>query len=92
MPSDIINKPKIRVQVTPEIWTTLSVDAKKWLLNERKRQQQEDDQLKSHQVARILPKFLNRIETIPPIYQVNKETQKYCERRGRTSRWSRAGF
>jgi hypothetical protein len=26
-------------QVPPEIWMTLSVEAKKWLLNERKRQQ-----------------------------------------------------
>jgi hypothetical protein len=28
-------------QVPPEIWMTLSLEAKKWLLNERKRQQQE---------------------------------------------------
>jgi len=33
-------------QVPPEIWMTLSVEAKKWLLNERKRQQQEDDKVK----------------------------------------------
>ena len=33
-------------QVPPEIWMTLSVDAKKWLLHERKLQQQEDDKLK----------------------------------------------
>jgi hypothetical protein len=30
-------------QVPPEIWTT---EAKKWLLNERKRQQQEGDKMK----------------------------------------------
>jgi hypothetical protein len=29
-------------QVPPEIWITLSVEAKKWLLNEMKRQQQEN--------------------------------------------------
>jgi hypothetical protein len=33
-------------QVTPEIWMTLSTEAKKWLLNERKRQQQENDKMK----------------------------------------------
>jgi hypothetical protein len=31
---------------SPEIWMTLSVDAKKWLLNERKQQQQEGDKKK----------------------------------------------
>ena len=30
-------------QVPQEMWMTLPLDAKKWLLNERKRQQQEDD-------------------------------------------------
>jgi hypothetical protein len=33
-------------QVPPEIWMTLPLEAKKWLLNERKRQQQEDDKMK----------------------------------------------
>jgi hypothetical protein len=33
-------------QVPPEIWMTLSMEAKKWLLNERKRQQQEVDKMK----------------------------------------------
>jgi hypothetical protein len=33
-------------QITPEIWMTLPLEAKKWLLNERKRQQQEDDKMK----------------------------------------------
>jgi hypothetical protein len=32
-------------QIPPEIWMTLPLDAKKWLLNERKRQQQEDDKM-----------------------------------------------
>jgi hypothetical protein len=33
-------------QVPPEIWMTLSMEAKKWMLYERKRQQQEDDKMK----------------------------------------------
>jgi hypothetical protein len=33
-------------QIPPEIWMTLPLEAKKWLLNERKRQQQEDDNMK----------------------------------------------
>jgi hypothetical protein len=32
-------------QIPPEIWMTLPSVAKKWLLNERKRQQQEDDKM-----------------------------------------------
>jgi hypothetical protein len=32
-------------QIPPEIWITLPLEAKKWLLNERKRQQQEDDKM-----------------------------------------------
>jgi hypothetical protein len=34
-------------QISPEIWMTLPLEAKKWLLNERKRQQQEDDKTKN---------------------------------------------
>jgi hypothetical protein len=33
-------------QIPPEIWMTLPLEAKKWLLNEIKRQQQEDDKMK----------------------------------------------
>jgi hypothetical protein len=33
-------------QIPPEIWMTLPLEAKKWLLNERTRQQQEDDKMK----------------------------------------------
>jgi hypothetical protein len=33
-------------QIPPEIWMTLPLEAKKWLLHERKRQQQEDDKMK----------------------------------------------
>jgi hypothetical protein len=30
-------------QIPPEIWMTLPLEAKKWLLNKRKRQQHEDE-------------------------------------------------
>jgi hypothetical protein len=33
-------------QIPPEIWMTLPLEAKKWLSNERKHQQQEDDKRK----------------------------------------------
>jgi hypothetical protein len=33
-------------QIPPEIWMTLPLEAKKWILNERKNQQQEDDKMK----------------------------------------------
>jgi hypothetical protein len=33
-------------QIPPEIWMTLPLESNKWLLNERKRQQQEDDKMK----------------------------------------------
>jgi hypothetical protein len=33
-------------QIPPEIWMTLPLEAKKWLLNERKIQQQEDEKIK----------------------------------------------
>jgi hypothetical protein len=33
-------------QIPTEIWITLRLEAKKWLLNERKRQQQKDDKMK----------------------------------------------
>jgi hypothetical protein len=33
-------------QIPPEIWMTLPLEAKKWLLNERKYQQQEDEKMK----------------------------------------------
>jgi hypothetical protein len=33
-------------QVPSEIWMTLPLESKKWLLNERKSQQQEDDKMK----------------------------------------------
>jgi hypothetical protein len=32
-------------QIPPDIWMTLPLEAKKWLLNERKRQKQKDDKM-----------------------------------------------
>jgi hypothetical protein len=32
-------------QISPEIWMTIPLESKKWLLNERKRKQQEDDKM-----------------------------------------------
>jgi hypothetical protein len=39
-------------QVSPEIWMYLSLEAKRWLLNGFKRQQQEDDKGKKSLVQR----------------------------------------
>jgi hypothetical protein len=33
-------------QIPPEIWMTLPLEARKWQLHERKRQQQKDDKMK----------------------------------------------
>jgi hypothetical protein len=33
-------------QIPPEIWMALPLESKKWLLNDRKRQQQKDDKTK----------------------------------------------
>ena len=46
-------------QIPPEIWMTLPLEAKKWLLNERKRQQQEDDKMKksSNPISKDNDKF-----------------------------------
>jgi hypothetical protein len=39
-------------QIPPEIWMTFPLEAKKWLLNERKRQQREDDKMKKSLTVR----------------------------------------
>jgi hypothetical protein len=44
-PNKIVMVFKI-AQISPEIWMNISLEAKKWLLNERKRHQQEDDKMK----------------------------------------------
>jgi hypothetical protein len=41
-------------QIPPEIWMTLPLEAKKWLLNERTHQNQEDDKMKK---SLVLSKF-----------------------------------
>ena len=47
-------------QIPPDIWNSLSLEAKKWLLNERKRQQLEDEKLKK-------PSSANRDTTKPSV-------------------------
>ena len=67
-------------QVPPEIWMTLSVDAKKWLLNERKRQQQEDDKLKKSSsgkdTIKVSEKERNNSSNMPSQYARVKNTVK----------------
>ena len=67
-------------QVPPEIWMTLSVDAKKWLLNERKRQQQEDDKLKKSSSGKDTikesEKERNSSSNMPSQYAKVKNTMK----------------
>jgi hypothetical protein len=50
-------------QVPPEIWMTLSMEAKKWLLTERKRQQQEDDKMKKSSSKKDTVKFAEKDST-----------------------------
>ena len=67
-------------QVPPEIWMTLSVDAKKWLLSERKRQKQEDDKLKKSSsckdTIKVSEKERNNSSNIPSQYARVKNTVK----------------
>jgi hypothetical protein len=69
-------------QVPPEIWMTLFLDAKKWLLNERKRQQQEDDELKksssiiSKDTIKVSEKDKNNASNMPSQYAKVKNTVK----------------
>jgi hypothetical protein len=51
-------------QIPPEIWMTLPLEAKKWLLNESKRQQQEDDKMK-----KSLP--LSKFTDVPNEHETN---------------------
>jgi hypothetical protein len=67
-------------QVPPEIWMTLSTESKKWLLNERKFQQQQNDKMKSHQAKRILSKLLKRIGPIHLICQINMQKSKILQK------------
>jgi hypothetical protein len=67
-------------QVPPEIWMTLSVEAKKWLLNERKRQQQEDDKKKmsssKKDTVKVPEKDRNHSSNMPNKYAKVKNTVK----------------
>jgi hypothetical protein len=64
-------------QLPPEIWMTLPVEAKKWLLNEQKLQQQHDDNKKrsSSSDTKDTTKVADRGKKIP-IYQKNKQKSK----------------
>jgi hypothetical protein len=50
-------------QIPPEIWMTLPLESKKWLLNERKRQQQEDFKMKKSLALRKSTAVPNDKET-----------------------------
>jgi hypothetical protein len=50
-------------QITPEILMTLPLEAKKWLLSERKRQQQEDEKMKKSLALSISTAVPNDKET-----------------------------
>jgi hypothetical protein len=53
-------------QIPPEIWMTLPLEAKKRLLNERKRQQQADNKIKKSLALNNLQMYLiTRTLTIP---------------------------
>jgi hypothetical protein len=67
-------------QVPPEIWMALSMEAKKWLLNERKRQQQEDDKMKKSSskkdTIKVPKKGRTKSSTMPNQYAKVKNTVK----------------
>jgi hypothetical protein len=71
--------------VTPEIWMTLAVEAKKWLLKERKHHQQEEDSKKRSSCLGFKNTTKILIERkIIPIYQTILYDKNCCERGGRT--------
>jgi hypothetical protein len=64
-------------QIPPEISKPLSIDAEKWLLNKRKRQQIEDDKLKRsiHLDNKNQENSLTEVAIIP-IFQISKQERK----------------
>jgi hypothetical protein len=67
-------------QVPPEIWMSLSLKDKRWFLNERKRQQQEDDKVKKS-LVRSKSTFVaadkdNNNRTMPNQYATVKNVAK----------------
>jgi hypothetical protein len=52
----------------PEIWMTLPLEAKNWLLHELKRQQQDDDKLKI-QTAKIPPSLQENLTLTQALIQ-----------------------
>jgi hypothetical protein len=75
-------------QIPPEIWMTLSLEAKKWILNERKFQQQEDDKIKKSQALSISISASNEKETsntnMPNQYARVKKLASFC---GKGDEW-----
>ena len=67
-------------QVPPEIWMTLSLEAKKWLLNERKRQQQAEEKVKRSLAQSkntvVVADIDNNNSSIPNQYAKVKNTAK----------------
>jgi hypothetical protein len=69
-------------QVPPEIWMTLPLEAKKWLLNERKRQQQEEDKSKKssdtngNDAFKMSERNKNNSSKLPNQYAKVKNTAK----------------
>jgi hypothetical protein len=57
-------------QIPADIWMTLPLEAKKWLLTERKRQQQEDDKMKK---SLALSKSTAVPKLTIPICQINMQ-------------------
>jgi hypothetical protein len=60
-------------QIPPEIWMDLPLEAKKCLLNERKRQQQEDDKMKKSLALVNLQLYLMTRTLAIPICQINMQ-------------------
>jgi hypothetical protein len=60
-------------QIPPDIWMSLPLEAKKWILNERKRQQQEDDKMKKSLALRKSTAVPNDKDTNNSICQINMQ-------------------
>jgi hypothetical protein len=72
-------------QIPPEVWMTLSLEAKKWLLIERKRQQQDEDKSKKssdtmgNDALTLSEKNKNTSSNIPNQYAKVKNAVKWEE-------------
>jgi hypothetical protein len=65
-------------QATPEIWMTLSLEAKKWLLNERNTNSKKRISPTSHQIQMEMMhlRCLKGTRTLLPNYQINMQKSK----------------